>query len=234
MQFLSLLALAAPLASAIQFSNPTVNSTLTRGSTFDLQWSSVDTDPENFSVYLVNFVNWPPYYAPVSYGVDATTGETTVKVPCDVDPTYGYQFNAINGTNVYIIYAQTPKFSIAGAACTDEPAVTAAPTCAAPTATVTATVTVRGNSTLLVPTATPTAAGAPLGNELVAKSKYEGECPEVIGWSGGYDSPVKLTEIPRAGSSGQSSPAQVGAAVETNGKVKSKCASKKRRARRHA
>lgn len=118
--------------------------------------------------------------------------------------------------------------------------MTAAPTCAAPTATVTATVTVRGNSTLLVPTATPTAAGAPLGNELVAKSKYEGECPEVIGWSGGYDSPVKLTEIPRAGSSGQSSPAQVGAGVEgglaasTNGKVKSKCASKKRRVRRHA
>lgn len=91
MQFLSLLALAAPLASAIQFSNPTVNSTLTRGSTFDLQWSSVDTDPENFSVYLVNFVNWPPYYAPVSYGVDATTGETSIKVPCDVDPSYGYQ-----------------------------------------------------------------------------------------------------------------------------------------------
>ena len=147
--------------------------------------------------------------------------------------------NAINGTNVYIIYAQTPKFSIAGAACTDEqPPVTAAPTCAAPTATVTATVTVRGNSTLLVPTATPTATGAPLGHELVAKSKYEGECPEVIGWSGGYDSPVKLTEIPRAGSSGQSSAAQVGSeaglTAATNGKVKSNCASKKRRVRRHA
>lgn len=114
--------------------------------------------------------------------------------------------------------------------------MTAGPTCAAaPTATVTATVTVRGNSTLLVPAATPTAAGgAPLGNELVAKSKYEGECPEVIGWVGGYDSPVKLTEIPRAGSSGQSSPAQVGAGLDTSAKVKSKCASKKRRARRHA
>ncbi|KAK2608303.1 hypothetical protein N8I77_006921 [Diaporthe amygdali] len=230
MHFLSLLALAAPLASAIQFSNPAVNSTLTRGSTFDLQWSSVDTDPESFSVYLVNFVNWPPFYTPVAYDVDATTGETSVQVPCDVDPSYGFQFNAINGTNVYIIYAQTSKFSIAGGACTDTAPVTTAPTCAAPTATVTATVTVRGNSTLLVPTATATA--APLGNELVAKSKYEGECPEVIGWSGDYNSPVKLTEIPRAGSSGQSSPAQVGAA--TSEKVKSKCASKKRRARRHA
>lgn len=150
--------------------------------------------------------------------------------------------NAINGTNVYVIYAQTPKFSIAGAACTDDPAVTQAPTCAAaPTATVTATVTVRGNSTLLVPTATPTATGAPLGNELVAKSKYEGECPEVIGWVGGYDSPVKLTEVPRAG---LSVAAQVGTdgglsvdaglSLSTNSKVKSKCASKKRRARRHA
>lgn len=155
--------------------------------------------------------------------------------------------NAINGTNVYVIYAQTPKFSIAGAACTDEPAVTAGPTCAAATATVTATVTVRGNSTLLVsPTPTPTGSTTPhLGNELVAKSKYEGECPEVIGWVGGYDSPVKLTEVPRAGSSlGLSAEAQVGAqgglgldiglAAATNGKVKSKCSSKKRRARRHA
>ncbi|KAG8162182.1 hypothetical protein KVR01_007947 [Diaporthe batatas] len=246
MHFLSLLALAAPLASAIQFTNPTVNSTLTRGSTFDLQWSTVDTDPEAFSVYLVNFVNWPPYYAPVSFGVDSTTGETSVKVPCDVNPSYGYQFNAINGTNVYVIYAQTPKFSIAGAACTDEPAVTAGPTCAAATATVTATVTVRGNSTLLVsPTPTPTGSTTPpLGNELVAKSKYEGECPEVIGWVGGYDSPVKLTEVPRSGSSvGISAEAQVGGvegglglelAAATNGKVKSKCSSKKRRARRHA
>lgn len=91
MHFLSLLALAAPLASAVQFTNPTVNSTLTRGSTFDLQWSTVDTDPEAFSVYLVNFVNWPPYYAPVSFGVDSTTGATSVKVPCDVNPSYGYQ-----------------------------------------------------------------------------------------------------------------------------------------------
>lgn len=114
--------------------------------------------------------------------------------------------------------------------------MTAAPTCAAPTATVTATVTVRGNSTILVPTATPTAAGAPLGNELVAKSKYEGECPEVIGWSGGYDSPVKLTEIPRAGLSvaAQVGGVDAGLTVAVNGKVKSKCASKKRRARRHA
>lgn len=148
--------------------------------------------------------------------------------------------NAINGTNVYVIYAQTPKFSIAGSACTDEPAVTAAPTCAAPTATVTATVTVRGNSTLLVsPTPTPTAAGTPLGNELVAKSKYEGECPEVIGWVGGYDSPVKLTEVPHAGSTAISVEAQVGGvdvglAAAVNSKVKSKCASKKRRVRRHA
>lgn len=145
--------------------------------------------------------------------------------------------NAINGTNVYVIYAQTPKFSIGGGSCTDEPAVTTAPTCAAPTATVTATVTVRGNSTLLVqPTATATSTTP--GNELVAKSKYEGECPEVIGWSGGYDSPVKLTEIPRAlGSIGQSVAAQVDsglAAVAAQTKVKSKCASKKRRARRHA
>lgn len=56
MRVLSVLALGASLASAIQFSDPVENATLTKGSTFDLQWTTVDTDPTSFSVFLVNFV----------------------------------------------------------------------------------------------------------------------------------------------------------------------------------
>ncbi|KAF3763406.1 hypothetical protein M406DRAFT_262788, partial [Cryphonectria parasitica EP155] len=118
---LALLALsgAAQLASAVQFLNPAENATLTKGSTYDLEWSTVDTDPTTLSVYLVNFVNWPPYYQELDLDVDTSAGEASVRIPCDVDSAYGYQFNAINGTNVYVIYAQTPKFSIGGASCVD-------------------------------------------------------------------------------------------------------------------
>lgn len=65
MRFLSLFAVAAPLVAAIEFTSPAANSTLTKGSTYDLTWTSVDTDPEKFSIYLVNFVDWPPFYEPV-------------------------------------------------------------------------------------------------------------------------------------------------------------------------
>src|SRR5690242_18479534 len=45
MRVLPLFALAAPLVSAIQFLEPIANSTLKRGNTYSVKWSSVDTDP---------------------------------------------------------------------------------------------------------------------------------------------------------------------------------------------
>jgi len=138
MRGLSLLALAAPLVSAIQLIEPTANVTLTKGETIDLKWTTVDTDPSSFSIYLVNFVNWPPLAHPLVYDVETSAGEASVKIPCFPDNAWGYQLNAINGTNTYIIYAQTPKFYVGGDACTDpEPT----PSCAAATVTVTATIT---------------------------------------------------------------------------------------------
>ena len=77
--------------SAIAFTNPAANSTLIRGGDFNLEWTSVDTDPTTFSVYLVNFVNWPPFYTSLAQGVETSAGETTVRVPCDVDDSYGFQ-----------------------------------------------------------------------------------------------------------------------------------------------
>lgn len=91
MRVLQILALGAQLAAAISFTDPAANATLTRGSTFDLTWASVDTDPTTFSVFLVNFVNWPPYYQALDLDTDATIGETSVRIPCDVDDSYGYQ-----------------------------------------------------------------------------------------------------------------------------------------------
>lgn len=91
MRVLSLFALAAPLVSAIQFLEPTANSTLTKGQTYDLKWSTVDTDPSTFSLYLVNFVNWPPLYTPIAFDLETAAGEHQVTVPCGVDSSYGFQ-----------------------------------------------------------------------------------------------------------------------------------------------
>lgn len=91
MRVLQVLALGAQLAAAISFTDPALNSTLTKGATFDLTWSSVDTDPTAFSVFLVNFVNWPPYYQALDLDLETTTGEASVRIPCDVDDSYGYQ-----------------------------------------------------------------------------------------------------------------------------------------------
>ena len=91
MRVLSLFALAAPLVSAIQFSEPASNSTLRKGQTFDLKWDSVDTDPASFSIFLVNFVTWPPFYTQVASDVETSAGEREVTVPCDLDSSYGFQ-----------------------------------------------------------------------------------------------------------------------------------------------
>ncbi|CCC07836.1 hypothetical protein SMACR_01401 [Sordaria macrospora] len=202
MKFFALAALAAPLVSAIQFVEPAANATLHKGDTFDLKWSTVDTDPTDFSVYLVNFVNWPPYYAPLAYNVEPSSGELSVTIPCDIDSSYGWQFNAINGTNVYVIYAQTPKFFISGGPCSvDSPFPTGAPSVCAPEATVTVTVSTTLSqssfSTLLYANSTGIASPTTLKPATITKSPLPGKCPDTIGWGpSGYDNPVTLTAIP--------------------------------------
>jgi hypothetical protein len=186
MRVLSLIALAASVVSAIEFTSPAANSTVTKGSEYELSWSTVDTDPTSFSIYLVNFVNWPPFYTPLAYGVETSAGAASVKVPCGIDNSYGYQFNAINGTNVYVIYAQTPKFYISGGPCEDP--TTPEPTCGTATVTVTVSTTlISGIASVITSSpAAHTAAPSP------------GHCPDTIGWGpSGYGNPVTLSKPPR-------------------------------------
>lgn len=192
--FLSLLGLCATMVSAIQITRPAGNSTLTAGSKALIQWSSVDTDPSNFSIYLVNFVNWPPSYVPLALDVPTSDGSYAVQIPCDTQASWGYQINAINGTNVYVIYAQSSKFAVAPAlnlaGCVDS---TPVPTCAAPApTTVYVTVSPTGfakNSS----TPAPTASSSPVDHPHYTKP---GVVPKTIGWNSGYESPVTLDHPP--------------------------------------
>lgn len=111
--------------------------------------------------------------------------------------------NAINGTNVYVIYAQTPKFFISGGPCSvDSPFPTAAPSVCAPEATVTVTVSTTLSqssfSTLLYANSTAgNASPTTLKPATITKSPLPGKCPDTIGWGpSGYDNPVTLTAIP--------------------------------------
>jgi hypothetical protein len=91
MRAFTLLALAAPLVSAIEFTSPAYNSTLEKGQSYSVKWDSVDTDPTTFSIYLVNFVDWPPFYTQLASDVETSTGEYEVTVPCDVSSSWGFQ-----------------------------------------------------------------------------------------------------------------------------------------------
>lgn len=131
---LSLAALAGVLPFLVQgIALDAPSSPITKGSEITATWTTVDTDPSIFSLYLWNFVQWPPYYEGLAYGVDTTAGKATVRIPCHIDNGEGWQLTAINNTNVYVLYSQSSEFNITGDACAD-PATTAA--CYAPPQTV--------------------------------------------------------------------------------------------------
>ncbi|KAI2788166.1 hypothetical protein POX_e06179 [Penicillium oxalicum] len=155
------------LAAAINITSPTVNSTVTAA-------------PPS-TLYLWNFVSWPPTYVPLAMDVSSSDLSASVKIPCDTNPEWGYQISGINGTNVYIIYAQGEKFSVEapkdGAACVDPTPVPTASTC--PSA--------RRLPFMSRTTSMPT-----------SKTVKPGIVPKTIGWCSDYSNPVTLSEVPTA------------------------------------
>lgn len=87
------LAIVCPLVGAIQFTNPAPDSTLTlaKGSSFDVSWDPVDTDPEVLSIYLWNFVNFPPYSQSLALDIQTSLKAYTVTIPCSADSASGFQ-----------------------------------------------------------------------------------------------------------------------------------------------
>nr|KMM67368.1 hypothetical protein CPAG_03702 [Coccidioides posadasii RMSCC 3488] len=113
MRFLPIIfSILAPLAAAIEITNPLSNTPVAAGQDVKVTWNFVDTDPHTLSLYLVNFVEYPPTYVPLAIDVKTHKAHHEVHVPCDTMPAHGYQINAINGTNVYVIYAQSEHFKV--------------------------------------------------------------------------------------------------------------------------
>ncbi|KAJ5935087.1 hypothetical protein N7466_004634 [Penicillium verhagenii] len=203
----------ASLAAAIDITSPAANSTYAAGSTVNVEWTSVDTDPTNFSLYLWNFVSWPPSYVPLALDVPTSDLSYSVQIPCDTNPDWGYQISGINGTNVYIIYAQGDKFTVSDAAsgCVDT-ASSATSTCpSAAASTVYVTVSPTGPSSRpfhhhphhshVLPSPSPSTAST-----LSSGYVKPGIVPKTIGWCSDYSHPVTLDKVPTPTPSSDSSP----------------------------
>jgi len=119
---------------------PTANSTIAKGSEVTVDWTSVDTDATTFSIFLVNFVEFPPVVMSLVQNVPQDLGTIDVTIPCAIDSGSGWQINFINGTNTYVIYAQSAAFTLTGN-CVDATTASATPTPQVITNTTTATVT---------------------------------------------------------------------------------------------
>lgn len=97
------LAILSPVAQAIQFSYPesadnaySVDLAFVQGDTVNVTWNTVSTDPSKFSLYLWEFVNYPPAYELVAYNVDTAAKEASFKVPCHIKPSSNWQLYGHN------------------------------------------------------------------------------------------------------------------------------------------
>ncbi|KAL5341389.1 hypothetical protein BJX70DRAFT_395778 [Aspergillus crustosus] len=221
-------ALLNSLASAISIISPVANSTYAAGSSVTVKWTTVDTDPSVFSLYLWNFVSWPPSYIPLATDIPTADESHTVQIPCDTNPEWGYQGE---------------RFTVApadeGEDCVDpvpvpEPSPSET-TCGATTVYVTVSPTASSS-----PTRSPSPAPAPSGphhhhhhhhhhnhpprpssattptaTATTSSFTKPGNVPKTIGWCSEYSHPVTLdrppvptapvpTAVPEEGSGGLS------------------------------
>ncbi|KAL4778893.1 Ser-Thr-rich glycosyl-phosphatidyl-inositol-anchored membrane family-domain-containing protein [Aspergillus varians] len=198
------------LAAAMSIVEPTANSTYAAGSTITVNWTTVDTDPSFFSLYLWNFVSWPPSYVALAIDIPTAEQSATVQIPCDTNAEWGYQLSAINGTNSYIIYAQGERFTVSAptdsSACVDSvpvpssSATATTATCAAATVYVTVTPTPSSphhnhhhHHSFASPSLPPASVATSSSSTEYTKP---GLVPKTIGWREDYDHPVTVDHPP--------------------------------------
>lgn len=92
-----------PLAQAIRFTYPepaenaySVDLSFKQGDTMNVTWGTVPTDPEKSSIYLWEFVNYPPAYELVAYNVETDAGEASFKIPCHIKASSNWQLYRSN------------------------------------------------------------------------------------------------------------------------------------------
>lgn len=157
MRLLSIAALA-PLAisvAGLSVDEPKKGAEIDASGSFDVKWSSVDSDPSSFDLYLVNNAIYPSVNKKIATGIDTSKGSYTVK-GVDVSAGHGYQINLLSdSTQNTGILAQSQQFNVTGSS--DSTATTTATTLTSSTSTGTSTKDTTTGTLTKTPSGTSTA-----------------------------------------------------------------------------
>ncbi|KAJ5089844.1 hypothetical protein N7532_008528 [Penicillium argentinense] len=107
----------APLAisvGALQVTEPKKDAEIDASGSFVVKWSSVDSDPSTFDLYLVNNAVYPNVNKKIASGIDTSDGSYTAK-GIDAAAGDGYQVNLLSdSTENTGILAQSQQFNVTG------------------------------------------------------------------------------------------------------------------------
>ncbi|OQE26361.1 hypothetical protein PENSTE_c005G04527 [Penicillium steckii] len=130
------IAALAPLAisvAGLSVDEPKKGAEIDASGSFDVKWSSVDSDPSSFDLYLVNNAIYPSVNKKIATGIDTSKGSYHVK-SIDVSAGHGYQVNLLSdSTQNTGILAQSQQFNVTGSS--DSTSTTTATTLTSSTST---------------------------------------------------------------------------------------------------
>ncbi|PWY72967.1 hypothetical protein BO70DRAFT_389274 [Aspergillus heteromorphus CBS 117.55] len=112
----SLLPLAA-FVGALNVTSPTKGEDVDLSKSFTVTWTSVDTDPTSFNIYLVNNAIYPSVDTKLASDVETSKGSYTISSVSGVTDGDGYQINLMSdSTQNTGILAQSNQFTVDGSA----------------------------------------------------------------------------------------------------------------------
>ncbi|GIK06961.1 hypothetical protein Aspvir_002614 [Aspergillus viridinutans] len=150
--FNSIVALAAT-AAALTITSPKSLDQVDMSKSVNIEWQYVQSDPQNFSIVLVNMITQPPVNKLIAKEVKASNEKYTVDGVSGIPKANGYQINFVSTgpTNTGIL-AQSPQFNVTDIKPEPKTTSTESQTATA-TASTTATATTNAAASLIAPAA---------------------------------------------------------------------------------
>ncbi|CAI7601070.1 unnamed protein product [Penicillium manginii] len=102
-------------AAGLVITSPVVGQNVDNSKSVTVKWHAVETDPDTFSIYLVNQNVYPPTQELVASDVPKNKGSYTINAKSidGVDTGRGYQVNFVSDTDAQAILAQSSQFKVA-------------------------------------------------------------------------------------------------------------------------
>lgn len=105
----------APLAlsvAALSVDEPKKGAEIDSSKSFVVKWSTVESDPSSFDIYLVNNAIYPSVDKKIATGIDTSKGSYTVD-NIDISAGHGYQINLLSDSKLNTgILAQSQQFNV--------------------------------------------------------------------------------------------------------------------------